>query len=355
MTQLTRCSAMPSKATMEPTGAGDSDLVPSLSVIICAYTERRYYEILAAAKSVWAQDYPGPVELVVVVDHNELLLKRLSRELTQAKVIESAGSKGLAGGRNTGISNASGSVVVFLDDDAYADQHWLCCLVAPYTDPAVIATGGWIIPYWPDRRPRWFPEEFDWVLGCSYRGLPKVVSEVRNVIGASMSFRAEAFRVAGLFSEGLGRVGTLPLGCEETEICIRARRHIAGARILHVPGAVAYHRVSADRLSPTYFFHRCWSEGLSKGAVAHLVGSSEALASERRYCSRTLPSGVLKGIAAVAKGDAYGPVRAAMIVAGLVVTVAGYVVGRRRFAAGSFDDPRPTTGGTGPTDRAVAR
>ena len=76
-------------------------------------------------------------------------------------------------------------------------------------------------PRWPERRPRWLPPEFDWVVGCSYRGLPETVSVVRNPIGASMSLRTSLALEAGGFDDAVGRVGTSPRGCEETELAIR--------------------------------------------------------------------------------------------------------------------------------------
>ena len=39
--------------------------------------------------------------------------------------------------------------------------------------------------------------EFDWVVGCSYRGLPETVSVVRNPIGAKMSLRTSLALEAG--------------------------------------------------------------------------------------------------------------------------------------------------------------
>jgi len=38
------------------------------------------------------------------------------------------------------------------------------------------------------RAPIWFPEELDWIVGCSYEGLPKRRTYVRNPIGCNMSF-----------------------------------------------------------------------------------------------------------------------------------------------------------------------
>ena len=49
-------------------------------------------------------------------------------------------------------------------------------LVSAYRDPDVLGAGGWIIPAWQLGMPAWFPEEFLWVVGCSYRGLPMHVT-----------------------------------------------------------------------------------------------------------------------------------------------------------------------------------
>ena len=46
-------------------------------------------------------------------------------------------------------------------------------------------------PRWAASRPGWIPEEFLWVMGCSYRGIPPGDAVVRNPICANMSFRRE--------------------------------------------------------------------------------------------------------------------------------------------------------------------
>ena len=84
-----------------------------------------------------------------------------------------------------------------------------------------MATGGSVHPLWPGPRPQWLPPAFDWVVGCSYLGLPEKTGAVRNPIGANMSMRTRPALDAGGFDTGLGRVGTRPVGCEETELAIR--------------------------------------------------------------------------------------------------------------------------------------
>jgi len=298
-----------------------------VSVVICCYTEQRWDDLLAAIESVKAQAAP-PAETIVVVDHNPKLLERARAEITGVVVVANRGSRGLAGARNTGVEACKGDVVVFLDDDAAAEPMWLEALLAPYNDEDVLGVGGWIQPSWQGTRPRWFPEEFNWVVGCSYRGSPRDTSRVRNLIGANMSFRREVFDGVGGFREGIGRVGARPLGCEETELCIRANRRWPGRFFVTEPRARVLHRVRPERSQWRYFWSRCYAEGLSKAQVTGLEGMATGLASERAHAVKALPRGVARGVLdTVVVGDPSGLLRGLAIVVGLSVTIAGFVKG----------------------------
>ena len=300
---------------------------PSVTVLICAYTERRWDQIVAAVESARAQTCP-PEQIVLVIDHNPELLERSIAEIDGVDVMANRYESGLSGARNTGVDEAKGDIIAFLDDDARADHDWLEALVAPYADEGVVGTGGVARAAWPASRPSWFPAEFDWVVGCSYRGLPEHEAPIRNPIGANMSFRRSAFTTAGGFQTDVGRVGTLPLGCEETEFSIRLRSLVPGAQIIHVPDALVDHFVSADRLRVDYFLRRCIAEGVSKAAVTAHVGQEQGLASERAYATRALPTGFLHGLVPGRTEGAWRPSRSAMIVVGLAATTLGYVLGR---------------------------
>lgn len=305
-----------------------------VTVIVCAYTERRI-ETLRAAVSAVREQLRDDDELLVVVDHNDRLLQ-LVRETLDGLAVSSGGPsvlalpnpnpRGLSGARNAGVEAARGELVVFLDDDAVPRPQWLERLTEPFADPEVIGVGGVAAPVWDGARPAWLPEEFLWVVGCSYRGLPRRCDEIRNPIGANMAFRRDVICDAGGFTDGLGRVGHTPLGCEETEFSIRAVR-ASGGRIVQQPSAAVDHLVSAERLRVRYFVHRCWAEGISKAVVSSLMGGGAALASERRYTSTVLPAGVIAAIGQGLTGDRDGFKRAAMILAGLGVTVGGYMRG----------------------------
>jgi GT2 family glycosyltransferase len=303
--------------------------VLSTSVVVCTHADRREPAVHEAVRSLRAQIHP-PDEVIVVVDHRPQLAERLRGDLGDACVLDSCGRPGLSGARNTGVAAAGGEVVAFLDDDAIARPDWLARLVDCYADPGVAAAGGRVEPIWPEARPRWLPDEFLWVVGCSWRGLPAAPTPVRNLIGANMSFRREALAHAGGFEEGIGRIGNVPLGCEETELCIRLRRLRPDAVVLYDPRARVGHRLEADRLRLRYFMRRCWAEGLSKALVSAAHGADAALSAERAHVLRTLPTGVGRELARAVRGDLAGLGRAAVIPAGLAVTAAGYLAGRCR-------------------------
>jgi glycosyltransferase involved in cell wall biosynthesis len=301
-----------------------------VSVVICAYDDGRWDQLVAAVRSVEEQGHRA-AEIVIVVDHNPALLARTRWEFPGAIVAENEEERGLRGARNTGVAASSGSVVAFLDDDAFASREWLGLLVERYADPAVAGVGGSVVPLWEQPRPPWFPSEFDWVVGCSYRGMPRTLQEVRNLLGCNMSFRRDLLNALGRFQLGYGcddsERCTLG-GCDETELCIRLRQRWPWMKLVYVPDAKVDHNVPASRVRIRYFLARCYFEGGSKAVVSALVGAGAALASERDYARQVLPEAVRHGVEDFFhRRDPNGLARATTILAGLTTTSLGYISG----------------------------
>lgn len=313
---------------------------PTISVVICAYTERRWDDLIAALDSLRRQTHP-PDEIIVVIDHNPTLYQRVGAAQTDITLLQNQHTQGLSGARNTGLAHATGEVIAFMDEDAWAEPDWVETLLNAYQDPDVIGVGGQIQPEWQSGKPAWFPAEFDWVVGCTYLGMPTTPQPVRNLIGCNMSFRRAVFAEVGTFRLDVGRVGTLPLGCEETELCIRVRQQKPGHRLMYDPRAVVKHRVPATRANWGYFRSRCYSEGLSKAQISQTIGANDALSTERSYTLKVLPMGMLRGLGDALRGDLSGLGRASAIVLGFSLTALGYLVGRIRTPRAAA--PAPTT------------
>ena len=243
-------------------------------------------------------------------------------------VIASVGRPGLSGARNTGYEAAHGDVVAFLDDDATAAPDWLEQLKRTYQGREVAGVGGLVVPNWVDRRPGWFPKEFDWVVGCSHSGMPSSTADVRNFVGANMSFRRDVLVGLGGFAGVLGRNGADASGCEETELCIRASTWREHSRLVYEPAARVEHRVPRARGTWNYFLRRCYGEGRSKALVRKIAGAHHGLSEERIHVRRTIPLAVARSIGEALRGRPVAGLRAVANVTGTGVTVLGYAVGR---------------------------
>ncbi len=299
---------------------------PTISVTIAAFAMERWDNIQQAVWSVQAQTVPV-LETIVVIDHNPALFDRVQREIPDVTVVPNVSSQGASGARNCGVAASKGEVIAFLDDDAVASPNWLEMLVHHLEDPNVVGVGGKLVPLWASSRPRWFPYEFDWTVGGSYRGMPEKAMPVRNVWSGNMVISRQAFDAIEGFRSGFGKRGGRSCP-EDTDLCLRAAAFKPGRIWVYEPAAIVGHHVPVNRTRLRYFLRRCLHEGSGKAALARLNGPSESTSAERRYIRRVLPRGVARGLREAGCGDASGVLRSIAIVAGLSCAVVGFVVGR---------------------------
>jgi glycosyltransferase involved in cell wall biosynthesis len=88
--------------------------LPKVSVVVA--TRDRPRLLARAIEAIRAQDYPGPVECVVVFDQTAP-----DPDLADVVVTTNGRTPGLAGARNTGALAATGELLAFCDDD----DRWL--------------------------------------------------------------------------------------------------------------------------------------------------------------------------------------------------------------------------------------
>lgn len=112
------------------------------SVVVNTYNRADY--LRNAMVSIAAQSY-AEIELIVVngpsTDKTEDVLNTLSGDGIRFKRANCL-NRNLSESRNVGISQASGDVVLFIDDDAVAHREWVARLMARYNDSSVGAAGG---------------------------------------------------------------------------------------------------------------------------------------------------------------------------------------------------------------------
>jgi GT2 family glycosyltransferase len=230
--------------------------------------------------------------MIVILDPIPELMEFYKSRLSKNVKIIMSEKRGLSNARNVGVRQAKGSIVAFIDDDAVADGRWLESIIKDYEDTDVVGVGGYIQPFWESGRPFWFSEELDWVVGCSYKGLPQHKASVRNPIGCNMSFRKSVFEQVGYFRSDVGRFGKVLLGSEEPEFSLRVLKKIPRSKIVYNPSAVVYHKVGKSRTRFQYLLRRSFYEGVSKALIVDGEGSASSLSTENRYLEYLLKTAV---------------------------------------------------------------
>ena len=299
----------------------------SVSVVIAAYTLERRKALAEAVASVRAQE-PRACEIVVAVDHNVELYEWVTNHLPDVVAVQNMSDHGASATRNAGARVATGSVLAFLDDDAVARPDWLRNLTAPLVRSDVAGVGGYLEPIWLGRVPKWMPEEFLWVVGASYRGMPRTASPVRNVWSVNMAVNKADFWAVQGFRQDFSKTGHVSRP-EDTEFCIRLTGALKGRTWWYEPSARVGHSVSAARGTLKFFVWRCYNEGQGKADLAALLSRNERLHDERQHAIKTLPAGIGRELGhAVFNGDFSAIQRASVMGLGLGVTGLGYLLRR---------------------------
>jgi GT2 family glycosyltransferase len=307
--------------------------IADVTVITAAYSVERWPLTIAAVESVLAQTIM-PREIILPVDHNPDLLKRLSDYWAHSHaaksgpsilVVESRYDGHLGASATTAAQLATSEFLAFLDDDAAADPDWLAQIIAPFRDPSVIAVGGAPLPIYSRPRPVWFPHEFDWVFGCAYAGLPIRRAPILHLIGTTMAVRrSDLLAIGGIHSNDHG----------DMEMSHRLLERAPDRKLIYEPDARVRHYVHPNRLTWSYFWRRCFLVNRSKVAAMREMGSAAHLRAERTFAGRVLTHGVRTGLSEFVRGDVSGMLRAIAICVGVGLAGAGYAIGRIEWRLG---------------------
>lgn len=230
-----------------------------LSVIICTYNREKYIRPLLeslATNTLEKDQY----EIVLVdnncTDNTQQVCQQYTKEHADVMfryVVET--EQGLSAAKNKGLQEAKGDIIVYVDDDALVDTHYL----KDYADwferhPETMAAGGPIQPMYEEgEEPTWMTPYTRALLtawmdyGDKVREYPKG----RYPGGGNAAYRKEAFNQVGLFNTALGRKGGNLMGSEEKDIF--AKMHRLGMQVLYLPWPVLHHSIPTLKLEEDYF------------------------------------------------------------------------------------------------------
>jgi len=238
----------------------------SITVILCTYN--RCSSLANALGSVAASTLPESIEWeVMVVDNNsddetrEIVEDFCRRYPNRFRyLLERRQGKSYA--LNSGIGEARGDVLAFVDDDVTVESTWLQNLTAGLGSGEWAGAGGRIFPQWPCTPPSWLPEK-DWY-GMAPLTMfdlgPEAGPLTDAPFGANMAFHRRVFEKYGIFRTDLGPGPNSKVrNNEDTEF---GRRLLAaGERLKYEPTAVVYHSVPQKRLQKEYFLTWWFNKG----------------------------------------------------------------------------------------------
>lgn len=248
------------------------------SIIVCTYNRAESLrETIGALRAQHCS--PALSWEVIIVDNN-------SRDHTR-KLVEEAqsdwpllryefeGEQGLSHARNRGIAVASGTVLLFTDDDVLPEPDWLETTLAGMDKHQADACGGYIAPIWETPPPAWLTERFYGFLAVRTERTDDypIQSPAQAPYGANMAVKKAVFDKVGMFDTSRGRKGKVLASGEDGELFERILA--AGLKAVFLGQSRVYHKVESFRLTKRYF--RRWRLQTSRNIV-----QSQGLPGKRR-------------------------------------------------------------------------
>lgn len=230
-----------------------------LNVIICTYN--RSASLQRTLESIRSSSLPDHLEwALIIVDNNSAddtraVVERY-QELCRFPIFYVKESQqGLSHARNRGISESTGKLIAFTDDDVVVDPNWIGSIVKAFAEYDVQCIGGRILPIWAKPKPKWLSVYFHPNLALLDYGDAPFYLDAPKLWGANLAFKAEAFQKYGLFDTNRGRLPHKLYGDEESHFLSTLLQQ--KERILYLPQAIVHHCIPEHRMSRGYF--RKWN------------------------------------------------------------------------------------------------
>ena len=171
------------------------------------------------------------------------------------------GMPGLSRGRNRGLAETTGEIVMFTDDDIRFPENWLVAMTDPVVSGVAEAVCGGveIAPHL--LRPWMTPVHRSWLASSEWLD----PSEPQSMVGANMTFSREVLRkVPGFDAElGAGALGS----CEESLFSSQLRE--AGYQIFNRLDVRVEHHFQPGRLIRSSWLDAAEKQGASRAYCGH--------------------------------------------------------------------------------------
>lgn len=229
-----------------------------LSLIICTYNRARYVCRLLLSLDHQSRVYDD-VE-IVVVDNNSIDDTRQTVErFIAGKPFIRYGfepKQGLSHARNCGAAMARGSHLLYLDDDAVAQEGFVRAMRLVVVDHDPDLFGGPIFPLYAARRPEWFPESLEVRLKAPTSGFHPTAT----ISGGNFGIRKSILDEIGGFDPRYGMTGN-KVGMLEERLVVDAyktNRQPHDIRLYYCLEGRIFHHTPAARMTKKFQVKRLY-------------------------------------------------------------------------------------------------
>jgi GT2 family glycosyltransferase len=231
---------------------------PHVTIIVLNWNGKD--DTLACLESLEQVAYPNFEVLVVDNDSSDDSVAAIRARFPHRPIIETGANLGYAGGNNVGLRWAleqRTDYALLLNNDTEVAPDFLCILVETVESDPTVGVAGPIIYYYDQPETIWsaggridWPRGQFWMLGLGMHdnGKPdKGPQEVDFVTGCALLVRAKIVQEVGELDERFF------MYYEEAEWCVRIAK--AGYRIIHVPQARLWHKISPESQADSPLIH----------------------------------------------------------------------------------------------------
>ncbi len=232
--------------------------LPTIAIIVLNYNSRE--DTLDCLRSLELLTYSRAYTIVVDNDSSDGSVESIRSQFPQIKLIETGANLGFTGGNNIGIRHAleaGADFVMLLNNDTIVAPDLIDQMVTAMVQDPKIGVAGPTIYYYEQPHVVWSAGgDIDWkrgttsmtAIGSEDKGqFGTEAREVQFVTGCALLARREVWETVGLLDEQFF------MYYEETEWCVRASR--AGYKIVHVPQAMLWHKISIEARATSPLTH----------------------------------------------------------------------------------------------------
>jgi len=241
-----------------------------VTVIVCTYNGVNRIE--DCLKSLINQTYSkDKYEIIVVDDGSEDKTSEIVSKYN-VRLIKHKNNLGIPCARNTGIANAKGNIIAYIDDDCIADKNWLRNLLNPFKNINIMGVGGLTKPVSFETLTEKYMAEVGYgnpipiEFGKSKNPFYRFLIYLKNMFNPVSKKKGKIIQVQDICTlnacfnkrdiEGIGGFDEELKTSEDTDLCTRLNNRFKNKKIVFTNKAIILHKHRSsltNLLKQTYF------------------------------------------------------------------------------------------------------